>query len=609
MLPLSNAIIAQTCVEPSTTLSSSILIINMIAMLGSASFFAYKSKDKLLKSLTSSTHGHHIKTIIQISKPQVLQYCLLVAATIFIPMLSMKQLNAEQRLMQGFADPSCKAHVANILIVIVFQLIHESAWRVRDIIKIYFSAGIKNTTFNYFLSNIIDKEYAFFRSNASASIPFIAKQTSSACEKITHLSTKLIRYLSYIWATLFKIYSISVFCGTTILILTISWIISSVCLWAVLSEASMEYSELNNNLIEGCDDSAANIDIIKSLQTENLEKQKIYKLLNIRMNKEIYINVVMWIAWVVQGTLLALLFASILYHLSRTYSSLEMVGLSTICIRLLAQLCDIIWRSSEDLEDYVKESGKLKYGLNVLSQFNRAHPIKPRLDMPLNTVAASCSNVQFQYNPDQQVFKFDAKFERNKITALVGLSGSGKSTLARMITGIIQPEVGDIDVYSKSIAYMPQNPILFRASIKYNITYGSKKAYDDADNDVDMQQMKSILDKVKFTMPKNMTFDTKLNTNILSGGQLQKIVLARALYSNADILVLDEPTSALDYQSMADILGVISSLQDKTRIIISHSKNTINLADNIVIIENGRTVYYGSLQTARDHDAYRKYLN
>jgi ABC-type multidrug transport system fused ATPase/permease subunit len=609
VLPLSNAIIAQTCTETSTTLSGAILIINMIAMLGSVSFFAYKSKDKLIKSLTSLTHGQHIKTIIQISKPQVLQYCFLVGATIFIPMLFMKQLNAEQRLMQGFADPACKSYVRNILIVIVFQLIHESAWRVRDIIKIYFSAGIQNTTFNYFLSNILDKEYAFFRSNASASIPFIAKQTSSACEKITNLSTKLIRHLSYILAILLKMYAISTFCGTTILVLTISWIVSSVCLWAVLSEASMEYSGLNNDLIEGCDDSVTNIDIIKSLQTENLEKQKISKLLGIRMDKEIYINVVMWVTWVIQGTLFALLFASIIYHLSRIYSALEMVGLCTICMRLLARLYEMIWRSSEDLEEYVKESGKLKYGLSVLNKFAHAKAIKPRLDMPLNTVAASCSNVQFQYNPDQQMFKFDAKFERNKITALVGLSGSGKSTLARMIVGIMHPEVGDINVYSKSIAYMPQNPILFRASIKYNLTYGSESANNNVDNNVDIQRMQSILDKVKFTMPENMTFDDKLNNNILSGGQLQKIVLARALYSNADILVLDEPTSALDYQSMADILEIISSLQDKTRIIISHSKSTIDLADNVVIIENGRTVYYGSLQTARDHDVYRKYLN
>jgi ATP-binding cassette, subfamily B, bacterial PglK len=210
-------------------------------------------------------------------------------------------------------------------------------------------------------------------------------------------------------------------------------------------------------------------------------------------------------------------------------------------------------------------------------------------------------NLNFSYNKDvnnENIFEdLNISLKFGKIYGLVGKNGSGKSTFADLITGLLKPKTGEIYfdnkninefIYSwhSSISYLSQFFYLFDDTIKNNITLGkrinNKYSEEKYQRAIRISNLQDELDK--FT-DKDSTFLTN-SGKFLSGGQKQKIAIARLIYKGSKIIILDEPTASLDQVSSELMMKMLQELKkDKLIIIISHSSKILNECDEILKID------------------------
>jgi ATP-binding cassette subfamily B protein len=199
-------------------------------------------------------------------------------------------------------------------------------------------------------------------------------------------------------------------------------------------------------------------------------------------------------------------------------------------------------------------------------------------------------NVTFGYNEERKILdNFSMSVEKGSSVAITGPSGRGKSTLAKILLGFYEPEEGKISIDGKAladmhleelrnhIAYVPQEPYLYNVSIKENIAYGKENATDE-----EIITAAKAANAHEFIMRLENGYHNIAGERggKLSGGEKQRIAIARAILKNAPILLLDEATSALDNESERLVQEAIDNLmKNRTTIMIAHRPSTIASAD------------------------------
>jgi subfamily B ATP-binding cassette protein MsbA len=193
---------------------------------------------------------------------------------------------------------------------------------------------------------------------------------------------------------------------------------------------------------------------------------------------------------------------------------------------------------------------------------------------------------------------------RGRTTALVGSSGSGKSTIIKLLARFYDPlagritcdgrDIGQFDVRSwrRSIGIVSQNTFLFNETIRENIRFGRLEATDE-----EVEDAARHAHAHDFILETEHGYETLVGDRgvRLSGGQAQRIAIARAILANPPILILDEATSSLDAVSERHVQDALSFLsRDRTVLVIAHRLSTIRHADNIVVLEKGRVVEQGA---------------
>ena len=232
---------------------------------------------------------------------------------------------------------------------------------------------------------------------------------------------------------------------------------------------------------------------------------------------------------------------------------------------------------------------------------------------PQWTPSLSLRNVSFKYRDRSTWAVHDVTFNVKPGTSLavIGASGSGKSTLADLILGMNEPQTGEILLGGLAprrvirdnpgrLGYVPQEVPLVNATLRRNVALGLE------DQDIDDEQVRISLDTAHLSKFVDELPDG-LNTYLgeggvrLSGGQRQRLGIARALYSNPQILILDEATSSLDAESEQVITEAVESLAGQmTRIVIAHRLATVRSVDKVVYLENGEIVGEGTFDEVRN---------
>lgn len=207
----------------------------------------------------------------------------------------------------------------------------------------------------------------------------------------------------------------------------------------------------------------------------------------------------------------------------------------------------------------------------------------------------SVQNISFAYNCDRQILlNFSMEVKKGSFVAVTGESGCGKSTLAKLLLGFYPPEKGNICIngtkYSditlkeirEQISYVPQEPYLYETSIAENISYGKYGA--DRSEIIAAAKAANAHDFIT-KLPNG--YDTVLGErgNTLSGGEKQRIAIARAIIRNSPVIILDEATSALDNESETLVQDAIKALKGgRTILMIAHRPSSIAAADAVVRI-------------------------
>jgi ATP-binding cassette subfamily B protein/subfamily B ATP-binding cassette protein MsbA len=226
--------------------------------------------------------------------------------------------------------------------------------------------------------------------------------------------------------------------------------------------------------------------------------------------------------------------------------------------------------------------------------------------------------VSFGYEPGRAIVQdLSLEVKVGETIAIVGSTGAGKSTLVSLLLRFFDPWQGRVlldgvdirEVQLKSlrsgVALVLQEPFLLPMSIAENIAYGDPTASPER-----IIAAAKTANAHSFIERLPEGYDTVIGErgSTLSGGEKQRIAIARALLKDAPILILDEPTSALDAQTEASLMEALERLMEgRTTFIIAHRLSTIKGADRIVVLEQGRMVEVGSHQELMGHnDLYKK---
>lgn len=207
--------------------------------------------------------------------------------------------------------------------------------------------------------------------------------------------------------------------------------------------------------------------------------------------------------------------------------------------------------------------------------------------------------LRFQYEEKGEVLRdINLHITERQHIAIVGKSGCGKSTLAKLLLGILKPQegsitIGGLDIYSvsdrsksKAICAVMQEPRFFNLSIADNLRLIKKNVTEEELDDI--CKMANIYEFIQGLPQKYNTLIGEKGIR-LSGGQLQRLAIARILLRNPDIIIFDEATSALDNENEKEIISAIYNLsKEKTIITIAHRFSTIMGADHVIMLQNGR---------------------
>ena len=239
-----------------------------------------------------------------------------------------------------------------------------------------------------------------------------------------------------------------------------------------------------------------------------------------------------------------------------------------------------------------------------------ATPPLPESSKPEKAAAfdVSLRNVSFRYEAAERdaVSHIDLDIPQGKTVALVGASGSGKTTIARLIPRFWDVregslKIGGVDVrhmdkatLMRNVSFVFQNTRLFKTSILENIRYGNPDAtIEQVNRAVDLSQSREIIER----LPQGLDTVIGAEGTYLSGGEQQRIVLARAILKDAPIVVLDEATAFADPENEHLIRQAFAHLTcGKTVLMIAHRLTTVQDADNIVVVDKGRIAEQGTHQ-------------
>lgn len=213
-------------------------------------------------------------------------------------------------------------------------------------------------------------------------------------------------------------------------------------------------------------------------------------------------------------------------------------------------------------------------------------------------------NVSFKYrNSDWVLRRLSFEIEKGQTVAIVGPTGAGKSTIVQLLPRLFDPQEGVIKIDGRpiqdytlkslrdNISFVPQNPFLFFDTIAENISFGRNFLRDE----IEMAAKKAQAHDFIMELPKGYDSVIQESSKNISGGQQQRLAIARALIKNAPVLIMDEATSALDAISESRIKVTSKELHGKiTQIIIAHRLSTIEHADKIIYLEKGEKIAEGT---------------
>jgi len=361
-----------------------------------------------------------------------------------------------------------------------------------------------------------------------------------------------------------------------------------------------------------------NIQTIKSFQLENREIQntnqeiekRIYNLYKLTKYRAIMSPIIEVLAGIFIGLLLT--FAG--YQILEGNSTL---GQLTAFITALLMISDPIRRISTLNSVYQEGLAAVERVYGLYSNCNIIEDKPDSLNFPVDYNLLKFENISFKYKSDQRNVLNNITFAIKEGTRnyIIGESGAGKSTIFKLLIRLHEAKSGEIkfgdteiqDIQIKSlrscVSVVSQNTFIFNDTLKNNINLEKNESSEN----IDFEKLMDDLNINNFADKLQNKYDTKIGIDgiSLSGGELQRLAIARAIYKNAPLLLLDEATNSLDSINEIEINKTLDKyFKDKTVLIIAHKLETIKDADNIIVLKDGNMVGAGKYEDLQKENKY-----
>ena len=502
--------------------------------------------------------------------------------------------------------------VIPILIVVAFAVKGLSLY-IAKVIMIGVSEEVRKDVQVNMLNNLIDADTKLIDNKHSGK--FISNLTNDVAHLTNLISTAILNVFKDT-LTLIGLLSVMFYQNWELSLIAIIMIplayLAARSLGKRITKVSFQQMEWAGVLSSYLIEIFKNHKLIKIFQKEMYEKNRASVFLNNVKEKTKKMAIVFVRASPIMETMTGIVIAILIYYagrlimkdqidISNFFSFLAAMMLAYQPVRSLATLNIVINNglvSAKRILPIIDEKSKLKKNIDDKN-------------LDLNEGNIKFKNIEFSYdNISDDITKkttlknINLDMQGGKMTALVGYSGSGKSTILNLIPRIYDAENGDITIDNQSIyktklvslreniSFVSQDTNLFDDTIKNNIAYADMDATDDEIfNAAKLSFASEFIEKLKDK------YDTKIGENgiRLSGGEKQRLSIARAILKKSKIILLDEATSSLDAETEDKIQKAINYLtKNRTTIVIAHRLSTILNSDKIYVIDSGHVVAEGN---------------
>lgn len=354
-------------------------------------------------------------------------------------------------------------------------------------------------------------------------------------------------------------------------------------------------------------DAISNIFIVKSFVLEAKEQQRVDQASDAVYQRKKIAWILMFISFAVQGLMVFAIELLLVYlMIGKWQAGNFQVGEFVLFQSILLMLIHRLWEFGRNLRNFFTALADATEMSEVFKNTELEQDTPQAKAHQISKGQITFQHIDFAYQGHLPLFQdFSLRIRAGEKVAIVGHSGSGKTSLTRLLFRFVQAQSGEIlfdgidsrDFSLKSlrqqISLIPQQPELFHRSIRDNITLGADIS------DAELQVIAAKAQILEFVQQLAQQFETKVGERgvKLSGGEKQRIAIARAFLEDAPIVVLDEATSALDSLTEQQIqVAIFELLKDKTALVIAHRLSTILRMDRIIVLEQGRIIEQGTHQ-------------
>ena len=370
----------------------------------------------------------------------------------------------------------------------------------------------------------------------------------------------------------------------------------------VVTEAQEKSGFLTTHLVE----LFKNHRLIKIFQKEIFETNRANKYLQELMEKNKKIGTVLVRMSPIMEVLTGIMIAILIYYSGKLIITEEIEVNNFFSFLAAMMLAYQPVRSLSTLNMVTNQGiSAAKRILPIIDTKNLISNLENAQELKISDGKIKFKNIFFSYetNKENILSNVTLEFEGGKMTALVGHSGSGKSTILNLIPRLYQAQSGDITIDNqsiykskieslrKNISLVSQETTLFDDTIKNNIKYANENATDE-----EVERVAKLSNSHEFIDKLPNKYETLIGENglRLSGGEKQRISIARAMIKKSSIILLDEATSSLDSETETKIQDALNILtKNKTTIVIAHRLSTILNSNNIYLIQSGKVIENG----------------
>jgi ATP-binding cassette, subfamily B, bacterial len=503
---------------------------------------------------------------------------------------------------------------AIILLVVNYLVFDNVMWRSISIIRHYTVPYMTNNIIKQLTARCLEYSSKYFHDNLSGQISKQIITLAEGYEKIVSLiSVNFFRAISIVISSLIITYFINaIFCIIFFIWLLLFFILSlymSRKLIIVSEKQAIIESKINGELV----DLISNQYIIKLFSKEKYEINRLNNFLHHNIKAYQKVSLYSIIMHIIQGILIALMISFSSYYLLHLYQEkLVSIGDFILILGLAIEIGHMMWYTMYEVDEFNKIVGKCRDSLHkILGEQNIVTCNEHKNINIITSNIIKFDKVSFNYNGRKNLFdNINIHIKSGEKVGLVGYSGSGKTSFVNLILRMQEINSGNIyignsnikdypiSVLRNNIIMVPQEPCLFNRSIMENIRYGEINATDE-----------EVIEAAKLAFAHDFIsalphgYDSSIGERgiSISGGERQRIAIARAILKNCPITIMDEPTSQLDSLTENLIQSSISNMitskkNNNTVIIIAHRLSTLLKMDRILVFDQGKIIEDGTHQ-------------